>query len=393
MAKNRKKKNSEKPPEQVETVSPPEIIPNGPEIIANNDENIGPDDENIVDASFTIVPDAQPEPEPEPYHIVEQPAEPEPQPEPEPEPQRETPYESLSETAERIRRELEKEEWDRESLQLINASFHKLEASRREAERLHAEHARAKKRVEIEEQEHFDLIGERIEGRDKPKQGKLFKMDPEHGTYTNADPDTDLPPDEWEAKRGLGGLGGLGGLQEPAAVTDSEPSNTETTTPAEECQAWRKVTLAELVERDDLPAKVADILGENGIDTLGKLADYSKPNANGYCQALSDIPKIGPKKVEQIDTANFNFWKRWPNDERNTSRNRAKDSPKPIGENRIGESGSTGNEPQPNYQPATVEPEQTAGDSAGVESVEPGEETPSEASGQAEQVQQPESIL
>lgn len=348
-----------------------------PDIIAENDEN-------IVDGSFTIVPEPEPEPEPEPNHIVEAP----PAAEPEPEPARETPYESVQETAERqarerIRREMELEEYDRETLQLLNLSAADVSSTETAYNDAHATAARAKKKWEQARDEHFQLIRDRAEGRGKPIQPVLFKRDPEHGTYTNADPDTDLPPDEWEAKRGR--------RETPEAVCNYEQPTPNCTETAEECLAWRDVTLAELVEKDDLPQKVADILGSNGIDTLGKIGDYVKPNGNGYCRDFTDIDGIGPKKRDQISDASFHFFQRWPHDERNTSRNKPKDSTKPIGENHVGEPSSTGSEPEPSDPPGAIEPEQAATDDAGIESTPAGEETPSETGEPAEQIQQPES--
>ena len=47
---------------------------------------------------------------------------------------------------------------------------------------------------------------------------------------------------------------------------------------------------------------MADILGSNGIDTLGKIGDYVKPNGNGYCKDFKDISGIGPKRSNKSET-------------------------------------------------------------------------------------------
>lgn len=73
-------------------------------------------------------------------------------------------------------------------------------------------------------------------------------------------------------------------------------------TPAGE--EWRETLIAVLA----LPPAIVDSLASAGIDTIGKLADYTKPNDSGYCKKLTDIDGIGPGKAEKIEQSLEEFW-------------------------------------------------------------------------------------
>ena len=83
-----------------------------------------------------------------------------------------------------------------------------------------------------------------------------------------------------------------------------------------EDDAWKSVKLVDMAKHDGLPANVASILIENGLDTLGAVTDYTNPNASGWCNSLTDFKSFGPKKLEAWQDACANFWKRWPNERR-----------------------------------------------------------------------------
>jgi len=70
--------------------------------------------------------------------------------------------------------------------------------------------------------------------------------------------------------------------------------------PAPLFDLWKQASVAEL----GLPEVIVSILSENGLETVGKLADWS-----GSGKALTDIPNIGEKKAEAIERALEEFWR------------------------------------------------------------------------------------
>lgn len=73
---------------------------------------------------------------------------------------------------------------------------------------------------------------------------------------------------------------------------------------AESDDSWRAFRVCDLA---DLSDGTVGALNNADLDTLGKLADYT---ASG--RLLGDVPKLGPKKVEQIENALEKFWKERP---------------------------------------------------------------------------------
>ena len=49
------------------------------------------------------------------------------------------------------------------------------------------------------------------------------------------------------------------------------------------------------------------------LRTLGDVARYTKPSADGYERRLTDIKGIGPGAFERWEAANLAFWAAWPN--------------------------------------------------------------------------------
>lgn len=49
------------------------------------------------------------------------------------------------------------------------------------------------------------------------------------------------------------------------------------------------------------------------LRTLGDVARYTKPSADGYERRLVDIKGFGPKAFERWEAANLQFWAAWPN--------------------------------------------------------------------------------
>lgn len=165
-------------------------------------------------------------------------------------------------------------QWDQETIVLINRSEKECSALKREYEDK-AEIAKdAKKKYESATADHWDLIRDRRNGRGQPVQGTLF--DKTHG-HAAAQAD----------------------LREPGEV------------PPHEDMSWKTVPMTELVALDGLPEKVAQILADSGIRTLGDLTHYQEPEPSGYTKRLVDLKGIGPAKVGAIDAATESFWKRW----------------------------------------------------------------------------------
>lgn len=172
------------------------------------------------------------------------------------------------------------------------------EAIIREEETKKAANSAKNGRIDAEQELH-GYIRERRDGRGKPQQPQLFDGSQTaeremHAEGLTDSPDKDLPPDEWT----------------PKLATEEREDET-----------WKLVTLREMVERDGLPAKVAEILETNGLDTLGKVTNFTAPSASGWIASLTDFKGFGPKKVEQWQDACENFWKRWPNELRTRSQN------------------------------------------------------------------------
>lgn len=69
-------------------------------------------------------------------------------------------------------------------------------------------------------------------------------------------------------------------------------------------EAWRVVKLAAI----SLAPAIVDKLAAAGIDTVGALSDYLKPNNSGFCKRLTDIAGVGEKKAEQIEAALDQWW-------------------------------------------------------------------------------------
>jgi hypothetical protein len=168
-------------------------------------------------------------------------------------------------------------EWDRVTVKKVNASAKEVAELRADHDAKAEVAKEAKKKLDLAVADHFKLIDERRTGRGKPQQGTIPFPDPERNGHAAAEAD----------------------LREPSEV----PPVTD--------ESWKAVPLAELVEKDGLPAKVAQLLGDAGICTMGELAAHTEPKASGWTDKLTDIPGIGPKKAEEIDAATAAFWARW----------------------------------------------------------------------------------
>jgi len=108
--------------------------------------------------------------------------------------------------------------------------------------------------------------------------------------------------------------------------------------------SWKAVTLRELVEKDGLPAKVAELLEANGLDTLGKVTEYTDPNASGWCKKLTDFKGFGPKKLEEFEQATANYWGRRSNEERKRRDDAKNNGPSIEGSGRESESVGSGDD-------------------------------------------------
>lgn len=92
---------------------------------------------------------------------------------------------------------------------------------------------------------------------------------------------------------------------------DGTAPNTPRVATAEEVEnAWRQYPLKRW-DQFDLSESLITLLGENGINTVGELSDYQKPNDQGYQKTLTQIKGIGKGKVERIEDANAKFWWYW----------------------------------------------------------------------------------
>jgi hypothetical protein len=79
-----------------------------------------------------------------------------------------------------------------------------------------------------------------------------------------------------------------------------------TRTQSEPDDSWRDVDLETL----DLTNGILLALASQNITTMGTLADYTKPAANGWTADLADIKGIGPIAIEKINAATDKFWER-----------------------------------------------------------------------------------
>jgi hypothetical protein len=87
---------------------------------------------------------------------------------------------------------------------------------------------------------------------------------------------------------------------ETTPATESTPAETPEVTPEVDPNGWRSVSITDL----DIPAGTAKLLIEAGIDTIGKMADFTAtPN-----QRLTDVKGIGQGKAERIENAMIAFW-------------------------------------------------------------------------------------
>lgn len=78
-------------------------------------------------------------------------------------------------------------------------------------------------------------------------------------------------------------------------------------------QAWRDEPLKVLVELKGLSVKQLEkIEAQTELRTMGDLADYFKDGRKQW----TDLPGIGDKLVEKLQTAHEKFWKRHPNAEK-----------------------------------------------------------------------------
>jgi DNA-directed RNA polymerase alpha subunit len=66
-------------------------------------------------------------------------------------------------------------------------------------------------------------------------------------------------------------------------------------------ELWRQASVAEL----GLPEIIVTLLCESGLETIGKIADYSESG-----KRLTDIPNIGEKKAEVIERALEEYWRK-----------------------------------------------------------------------------------
>ncbi len=78
-------------------------------------------------------------------------------------------------------------------------------------------------------------------------------------------------------------------------------------------ELYRDFPLSRWVSEDWLPEHIVKKLAahQSGITTVGQLADYQKPGANGWIPKLTDIEKIGKGAAEKIEEANASFWSWW----------------------------------------------------------------------------------
>jgi hypothetical protein len=213
--------------------------------------------------------------------------------------------------------------YDAETRRLINAKNDEVYDAEDRFEELNDDAKRAKKELEALEEELRKLIRSREEERGKPQQPQLYPDPAQYAKHATGEDskDYDVAPDSWKSSE--------------APVT-CQP---ETADDDAQDETFRSVTLREMVALDGLPAKAAEILENNGLDTLGKVVDFTTPTASGWCPSLADFTGFGPKKVEQWGDACERFWKRWPGVLRERSR-AADPGPGPSGGG--GESGSAG---------------------------------------------------
>jgi len=75
---------------------------------------------------------------------------------------------------------------------------------------------------------------------------------------------------------------------------------------------WREYPL-ERYTRFDLASSVIQKLAEHSppILTVGELADFTAPKANGYTPKITDVKGIGKSKVQKIEDAGIAFWSWW----------------------------------------------------------------------------------
>lgn len=164
-------------------------------------------------------------------------------------------------------------EWDAATRRMLKECADDVDQCQEEYDLMAKEAKDAKAALEAAWTRQHKTIRDREAGRGKPVQQELFDKTEGHAA---AQPD----------------------VREPSEIPTGDES-------------WRLVPLTELVETDGLPAKVAQLFGDAGLNTMGDVSDYTKPKASGWTDKLTDIKGVGPAKVEAWQAAEERFWKRW----------------------------------------------------------------------------------
>ena len=215
-------------------------------------------------------------------------------------------------------------EWDAATRRLLSECAAEVDRAEKEHEAKKEAAKAAKEALEFAWKDQHKTIKEREANRGKPVQGDLFEK-PTTG-HAAAQPD----------------------LREPGEV------------PPVEDDSWKAVPLAELVEKDGLPQKVADLLAnaehkDRGalapIATMGDLVKYQEPERGGYQKRLTDLKGFGPAKEEALSKATESFWKRWKPHANATRPADAGEGGKP-GDTGAGSEPATPGEPPPPAEPA-----------------------------------------
>lgn len=196
--------------------------------------------------------------------------------------------------------------WNADFVRQVQESERKVRELAGDHALAHAEAARKKKALDAAEDEHFELIRKLKEERNQPNLFPGYNPAREAGKTMEREgltesPDKDLPPDEWEAKRGS--------ATEPAAVGEAEDLS------------WREISIEELGTIGGLKPKIVSALLDYGIRTMGGFADYSTPKPGSTWTAdLKDIPGIGAAAVQRIWEADTKFWVWWNGKEQQQAR-------------------------------------------------------------------------
>ncbi len=191
--------------------------------------------------------------------------------------------------------------YDSETVREGNAQVSEIYELKSEWDILHEQAAAKKKAYEQARTAHFTYVRERMDMRGK-KPNHLFAEAEARETMEKAAP---------AAK---GKKKGSGASKELPTAPEAKGSGWFPD------DLWKQFPIERLTDYGLKPGDVAalkDATNKKGGEAIplvlmGDLTLFSTPMENGYTRRLTDIKGIGPAAVERIETANGEFFARWP---------------------------------------------------------------------------------